>query len=104
MAFPRYKYKTEFARKYFYQGFAQGFAETFAETFAERFLKGSDGPSAEAIYKEGRVEVVIAILEDRELSVSDEQRAVIRGCTDLPTLERWVERSALVSSTEELFV
>jgi hypothetical protein len=50
---------------------------------------------------EGRAEDVLAVLAARGLSVSDEQRARILGCTDIALLSRWVVKAATAQSTAE---
>ena len=37
---------------------------------------------------------VVAVLEARELSVSDEQRLRILACTDIKLLDQWIRRAA----------
>jgi hypothetical protein len=41
------------------------------------------------------------VLAARKLAVSAEQDERIETCTDLATLERWVERAATAASTDE---
>lgn len=48
-------------------------------------------------------DAIIAVLEERDLFVSDEARARITDCTDLDQLRAWVRRAVTVSSVEELF-
>ncbi len=52
---------------------------------------------------EGQIEGILRILKARHIPVTDEQRARIRSCTDLPTLDQWLERAVSLDSTEELF-
>jgi hypothetical protein len=46
---------------------------------------------------------VLAVLEARGLTVSDEQRKRIEGTTDLQALDRLIRSAATVESTDELF-
>ena len=63
--------------------------------------------SLQKSYERGRATTtsaaVLAVLEARGLAVSDAQRERITITTDLETLDRWVRRTATVSSTDELF-
>jgi hypothetical protein len=52
---------------------------------------------------EGKAEDVLAVLEARGLSISDEVRERVRQSTDLPELDRWLRRAAVVSSAREIF-
>ena len=58
-------------------------------------------------FERGRVqataEAVLRVLARRELAVSDEQRQRIISCTELESLERWLDTALAVASTEELF-
>jgi hypothetical protein len=51
---------------------------------------------------EGKADTILAILAARGLSVSDDQRARILACADQPTLNRWIDKLLLASSTAEL--
>ena len=52
---------------------------------------------------EGEARAILAVLEARGLSVSDEIVARVRSCTDLDVLETWVRRAATVDSVDRLF-
>lgn len=43
------------------------------------------------------------VLDSRGVQVSERDRERIRGCTELATLEVWIQRAAFVDSAEELF-
>lgn len=47
---------------------------------------------------------VVDVLDARGLTISDEQRERILGCSDLELLKTWLRRAAVVASTDELFV
>ncbi len=57
---------------------------------------------AEQEVRESRGRAVLAILRARGLAVSDEQREKIQSCSDVNTLDRWLERAAVVQSAEEV--
>ncbi|WP_394838354.1 hypothetical protein LVJ94_15750 [Pendulispora rubella] len=50
----------------------------------------------------GEARAVLTVLSARKLAVSEELRAKILACTDLAVLERWIERAATASSTEDV--
>lgn len=50
----------------------------------------------------GEAKAVMRILQHRGLTVTDEQQRQILSCTDLPTLDRWLDRVLLVASVDEL--
>jgi hypothetical protein len=72
------EFQSEFARKYVSLGKAEGKAE-------------------------GEARAVMAVLEERGISVGAEQRERILGCTDLVLLEGWIRRAVTVASVEDLF-
>jgi hypothetical protein len=72
----------------------EGRREGRAEGEAEGLARGK---------AEARAEAVLAVLEARGLRVSDDQRALIAGSTDLGQLERWVRKAATVKTVGALF-
>ena len=46
---------------------------------------------------------VVAVLEAREISLSDEQRARILTCADIKLLDQWIRRAATIGTADELF-
>jgi hypothetical protein len=42
------------------------------------------------------------ILKRRGIAITDEQQRQVIACTDLATLERWLDRALSVASVEEL--
>jgi hypothetical protein len=52
---------------------------------------------------ESKANAVLAVLESRELPISNSQRDHIESCSDLDTLDRWIRRAAVVTSVEALF-
>ena len=51
----------------------------------------------------GEARSVLAVLEARGVTVTEEQRARILGCDDLERLGLWVRRAATVADASELF-
>jgi hypothetical protein len=75
------------------EGELKGRAEGELKGRAEGELKGR---------AEGKAEAVLTILAKRGLSVTPRQRRKIRGCIDLATLDRWLERALSVASVDQL--
>jgi predicted transposase/invertase (TIGR01784 family) len=50
----------------------------------------------------GRASAVLAVLQARDVAVPTPVRERVLGCTDLPTLERWLARAATCESAEEI--
>ena len=50
----------------------------------------------------GEARAVLTVLAARKLPVSEDLRVKILACTDLEVLERWIERAATASSTEDV--
>ncbi|MGA5132746.1 hypothetical protein [Streptomyces blastmyceticus] len=72
------------------KGRVKGLAEGRAEGLAEGLI-------------EGRRLVVVSALRSRDIDISLEVRERILSCTDLDTLERWLDRAFIVATAEELF-
>jgi hypothetical protein len=51
---------------------------------------------------EGKAEVIIEILRRRGVVVADEQQHQICACTDLATLDRWLDRAFSATSVAEV--
>lgn len=51
----------------------------------------------------GKAEGVLAVLEARRLTVTEEQRERILACNDAATLDRWLRLAATASDTGALF-
>ncbi|HEY0476940.1 MAG TPA: hypothetical protein VGD37_05420 [Kofleriaceae bacterium] len=79
------KFFSKAQRQNFERGLAQGEARGKAEGRAE-----------------GQAAALLKILTRRGLAPTAEQRRRIMGCTDVATLERWLDRSLSVSSVGEL--
>jgi hypothetical protein len=52
---------------------------------------------------EGKAEDLIKILKRRGMAVTDDQQRQIVACTDLSTLDRWLDRAFSVTAVDELF-
>ncbi|MFI9553591.1 hypothetical protein [Nonomuraea endophytica] len=51
----------------------------------------------------GEAKTLVMVLKARGIPVTDEQQARIQACSDIETLDRWVERALSVTTTDELF-
>jgi hypothetical protein len=75
--------------------------------FQSEFLRSRLAQGRDEGREEGRVEglarAVITVLEARRLSVSDEQRGMILGCTEPEVLEAWLQRAATADGAGDLF-
>ncbi|MBW8484368.1 hypothetical protein [Actinomadura parmotrematis] len=74
MATGTYKYQSDFARHYFAQGFAEGLAE-----------------------------VVLKVLEMREVVISAAERERVLTCVDTDRLNVRLERAPVVGTADEFF-
>jgi hypothetical protein len=70
----------------------------FDESQQQSFDKGVEKGVAQA-----RAQAVIAVLEERGIAVSDEQRARIMACSDLAMLDRWLRKAATAARADEIF-
>jgi hypothetical protein len=52
---------------------------------------------------EGKAEDVLAVLEARELTLTQEQRERILGCKDTAELDRWLRRAVTIETVSDLF-
>ena len=72
-----FRYQSEFARRYFGQGEAKGKAD-------------------------GKAEALLAILDARNIPVSDDVREDITTCTDIEQFEAWIRRAATADRMEDV--
>ncbi|MFI6320266.1 hypothetical protein ACIBG8_22220 [Nonomuraea sp. NPDC050556] len=79
-----------FARKHFGAGKEEGLAEGLAEGKA-------------AGLAEGEAKTLFAVLEARQIAVSDEIRDRITTCTDEAQLIEWVVRASKATTADEVF-
>jgi hypothetical protein len=78
-----------------------------AEGEAEGEAKGEAKGKAEGEAKgkaEGKADALLMFLRRRGLAMTEEQQHQIVTCTDLATLDRWLDRAFSVTSVGELFV
>jgi hypothetical protein len=73
----------------------QFFSETMRKSFAQGEAKGK---------AEGAAKALLRVLERRAITVSDAQREKILACTDIATLEGWLDKAVTAASSDELFV
>jgi hypothetical protein len=66
----------------------------FSETQRRSFAQGE---------AKGEARAILRILERRGVSISAELRDRILGCSDLATLEGWLDKALTAASAEELF-
>ena len=65
----------------------------FSEAHQRSYAKGE---------AKGKAESVMKILQQRGLAMTDEQQRQILSCTDVATLDRWLDRVLSVASVDEL--
>jgi hypothetical protein len=70
---------------------------TEAQREIERWLAQGEAKGRAA----GRAEALVAIFAARGLTLSDDLRVRILGCTDIATLDRWIVRAAAASSARD---
>jgi flagellar biosynthesis/type III secretory pathway protein FliH len=73
----------------------------FTEAHRRAYDQGEAKGKAEGKAK-GKAEALVMILKQRGLAMTDEQQQQLVTCTDLPTLDRWLERALSVTSLDEL--
>jgi len=69
----------------------------------EKFFSDAHRRSYDRGKAEGRAEALMMILKRRGIAIIDEQQQQIAACTDLATLDRWLDRALSVTSVDELF-
>jgi hypothetical protein len=75
------------------KGRAEGVAEGLAKGVAEGLAKG---------VAEGLAKGILAVLAARGLPLDGATRERFVTCTDVPTLERWLQRAATASSVADV--
>jgi hypothetical protein len=73
------------------------FTEAHRRSYDQGEAKGKTEGKAE-----GKAEALVMILKQRGLAMSEEQQHQLVTCTDLPTLDRWLDRALSVTSLDEL--
>lgn len=69
----------------------------------QQFFSESQRQSFEQGSAKGQANAILRVLARRNVAVSDEQRARITACTDVKTLDLWLDRAVTAASTDELF-
>ncbi|MGW0777797.1 hypothetical protein ACWD01_30055 [Streptomyces sp. NPDC002835] len=69
----------------------------------ESYLKGVEEGREEGRV-EARAEMILRVLEKRQIPTLESTRDRIAGCTDLDRLDRWLDRALTVTEAEDLFV
>jgi hypothetical protein len=70
--------------------------------FSEAHRRSYDRGKAEG-EATGEAKALMMILKRRGMTITDEQQRQIVACTDLATLDRWLDRAFSVTSVDELF-
>ena len=83
------------------KGKAEGEAKGWAEGEAKGKAEGEAKGKAEGEAK-GKADAVLRLLALRGISVTAPQQARILGCTDLASLNRWLERALSATSADDL--
>jgi hypothetical protein len=82
-------------------GLEKFFSEAQRRNFERGRAEGEAKGKAEGEAK-GKAEALLKIVTHRGLTLTGEQRRSIMGCTDVATLERWLDRALSVGSVAEL--
>ena len=69
--------------------------------FSEAHRRSYDRGKAEGEAK-GKAEALLMLLRRRGLAMTSDQQHRIITCTDLATLDRWLDRAVSVASVDEL--
>ncbi|HEX2686141.1 MAG TPA: hypothetical protein VHN14_05965 [Kofleriaceae bacterium] len=80
----------------------QFFSEAHRRSFAEGEAKGEAKGEARGEAK-GEAKALLLILRRRGMAMTDDQQRRIVTCTDLATVDRWLDRAFSVASVDELF-
>ena len=78
-----------------------GLEKFFTRAQRQNFERGRAEGEAKGEAK-GKAEALLKIVTQRGLTLTTEQRRGIMACTDVVTLERWLDRALSVSSVAEL--
>ncbi len=66
----------------------------FSETQRQSFAQGE---------AKGKAQSILRVLERRCVAISLDQRERVLACSDIATLDRWLDAAVTAPSTEELF-
>ncbi|MFF0524025.1 hypothetical protein ACFYTC_35450 [Actinomadura nitritigenes] len=78
MHIKNYEWQSDFAKTHIAEGRAEGRAE-------------------------GEADAVLSVLETRGITVPNDIRDKVTGCTDIDQLKRWVRRAVVIDHAKELF-
>ncbi len=70
----------------------------FSETQRQSFANGEARGEAK-----GKAQSILRVLERRSIAISLDQRERVLACSDIATLDRWLDAAVTAPSTEELF-
>jgi hypothetical protein len=68
----------------------------------EKFFTEAHRRSYDQGEAKGEAKALLMILKRRGLAITDEQQQQIGTCTDLPTLDRWLDRALSITSVDDL--
>ena len=68
----------------------------------EKFFTEAHRRSYDRGEAKGKADALLMILKRRDLAITDEQQHQIVTCTDLATLDRWLDRALSATSVDEL--
>jgi hypothetical protein len=77
----------------------------FTEAHRRSYNRGKAKGEAKGEAKgkaEGKAEALLMVLKQRGMAITDDQQRRITACSDLATLDRWLEGALSVASVEEL--
>ncbi len=94
MSFERMETRSKYLREQWDRAEAEGREKGLAEGREKGLAEGEQGALARA---------VLDLLEARGIAVTDEQRSLVLGRSELDVLRRWVVRAATVATAVELF-
>jgi len=86
MGLQNYEYQSDFAKRFIAQGRAEGRDEGRAEGEAK-----------------GRRATLLAIVEARGLTLTEDQRQRVEACSDPEQLDRWARAAAVATTSDALF-
>jgi hypothetical protein len=70
----------------------------------EKFFTEAHRRSYDQGEAKGEAKALLTILKRRGLAITDDQQHQIGTCTDLATLDRWLDRALSVTSVDDLLV
>jgi hypothetical protein len=77
--------------------------ETLSHSLDRVFFKLALGAAQDAEEARGRVKVILIILDDRQIRLTDQQLGLLERTTDLETLRGWLLAAVHATSAEDVF-